>query len=172
MSGSILEKYPTLQARFVGIGWEVTESGCWEWKGARTSGGYGQISSDSKNSPLMAYRVSFEISNGQIPAGASICHKCDNPPCVNPEHLFAGTHTENVRDMINKKRGKRPWTTGESSPASRITWDVVEYIRSSSKTTRELERELKMSYSNIWSIRTFKSWKQKDGFMIVETRKL
>lgn len=80
------------------------ESGCWEWSGTRNSGGYGDIRVDCRTTK--AHRYSWEIHNGPIPAGMLVCHKCDNPPCVNPSHLFLGTARDNVNDMIKKGRAR------------------------------------------------------------------
>lgn len=72
---------------------------CWIWKSS-TDGKYGTFS--LKNRLIKAHRFSYELSNGKIPEGHDICHKCDNPRCVNPTHLFLGTRLDNVRDMIKK----------------------------------------------------------------------
>lgn len=71
---------------------------CWEWGAGRDKDGYGLFRH------YKAHRFSFSISNGEIPNGLCICHTCDNPPCVNPAHLFAGTNTDNIRDRDFKKR--------------------------------------------------------------------
>lgn len=82
------------------------ESGCWEWTGMRGSNGYGLIlaGSRSKRVHKMAHRVSYEIFVGPVPDGHVICHKCDNPACVYPPHLFSGTQSDNLRDMKEKNR--------------------------------------------------------------------
>ena len=80
--------------------------GCWIWQGAKIKGGYGKITYNAKQ--MLAHRLSYQLNIGDIPKGLCVCHKCDTPSCINPEHLFAGTHKENTRDMINKGRVKNP----------------------------------------------------------------
>jgi len=75
---------------------------CWEWSGSRSQQGYGKFG--VKRIPQQAHRISYEIAFGPFDAKMCICHKCDNPPCVRPDHLFLGTHQENTRDMIRKRR--------------------------------------------------------------------
>lgn len=80
----------------------VPEAGCWLWLGSTSSRGYGY--SGIKGAPSLAHRASYEAFSGPIPAGMCICHKCDTPACVNPDHLFAGTNLDNMRDMCAKGR--------------------------------------------------------------------
>lgn len=93
---------PTPLERLTRSGWEVTESDCWEWGGSRDGHGYGTVSVVDRN-PFV-HRFSYETFVGPIPDGHVICHRCDNPPCMNPAHLFIGTQADNVADMVNKGR--------------------------------------------------------------------
>ena len=78
------------------------DSGCWEWSKS-TRSGYGQVRWNGKL--IFAHRLSYFIVNGEIPKGLFVCHKCDNPSCCNPDHLFLGTHIDNMMDMRTKGRG-------------------------------------------------------------------
>jgi hypothetical protein len=79
-----------------------SESGCLEWQGPVTWDGYGQIFAWGK--PWKAHRLAYTLRHGPIPEGAAICHKCDNPRCIELEHLYAGTQLSNVSDMLDRGR--------------------------------------------------------------------
>lgn len=78
-----------------------TENGCWEWSRSITKDGYGQAGHPTEK---RAHRLSWTIYKGPIPMFEIICHKCDNQLCVNPEHLFIGSHADNLRDAVSKGR--------------------------------------------------------------------
>lgn len=84
-------------------------SGCIEWSAQIDSRGYGRIKVEGK--PAAAYRVAYEVEKGPIPEGMEVCHKCDNTRCINPDHLFLGTHKENMHDM---------WAKGRARPRGKI----------------------------------------------------
>lgn len=85
--------------------WNGDADECWEYVGYRDKGGYGTIWLGETN--LKAHRASWEQFIGPIPGGLHVCHRCDNPPCVNPAHLFLGTHADNMEDMKQKGRQAR-----------------------------------------------------------------
>lgn len=83
-----------------------TETGCWDWQGAKVGIGYGAISRERGGGNVVASRYSYETFVGPIPAGAVVCHRCDNPGCVNPDHLYAADHLTNMREMARKGRAR------------------------------------------------------------------
>ena len=106
----------------------VKTDGCWLWQRAKTGGGYGQLA--RKGFRCMAHRYSWELHFGPIPEGLCVCHHCDNPSCVRPDHLFLGSHADNTGDMMTKgRRGKILVARGEASSASKLTSKQVQEIR-------------------------------------------
>lgn len=112
--------------------------GCWEWIGkSLSSKGYGTISTGGSGSKkLLAHRLSYEIHHGPIPDGLVVMHSCDNPACVNPEHLSVGTQSQNIKDMF--ARGRQPIVPphkfGEDHKRSKLSEaSVIEIIQSTDK---------------------------------------
>lgn len=101
-----MPKYMSIEDRFFQKV-EKTES-CWLWKGALNSKGYGSFG-DGAGKRVSAHRYSYILHHGEIPEGSIVCHTCDVPECVNPEHLWAGTYKDNVADMFAK--GRQGWTS-------------------------------------------------------------
>ena len=100
----------TLEERFLKKISPEPNTGCWLWTGSSDTRGYGHISTGKRtDAPLMAHRVSYALHCGPIPKGMNVCHTCDTPACVNPDHLWIGSHADNARDMVVKGRC-RPWT--------------------------------------------------------------
>lgn len=107
---------------------------------------------------ISAHRASWLIHFGEIPEGIYVCHKCDNPPCVNPAHLFLGTPLENQADKVAKGRG----VPGEKNAAHKLTWGQVHRIRAAhrhSLSLGTLARQYGVSKPTIWKVVTHQSWK-------------
>lgn len=132
-------------------------SGCWEWTGCQDGRGYGLFGISSKVKKR-AYRYSYELYIGEIPKGMSVCHRCDNKLCVNPEHLFVGTHAENMADMVAKGRSARG--LGERHARAKLTKDDVREIRSSDKSDRALAKKYGVCGRTIWQVKKRISWKE------------
>ena len=142
----------TLEQRF----WEkVDKTGdCWNWTGSVNNHGYGKIFCDRKL--LLSHRVSWEFANGKIPKGkhyktTCILHRCDNPKCVNPDHLFLGTQKDNVADMLNKNRAKT-----KLNP-SKVTAIRKKYAIGTI-TMSKLATMYGISQTTIWLIVNRKTW--------------
>lgn len=100
-------------------------SGCILWMRYRNAKGYGSVGVAGE--PKQAHRIAYELFVGPIPPGLHVCHRCDNPPCCNPAHLFVGTNQDNMDDRVKKGRQARP--RGEDNPRAKLTMDQVREIR-------------------------------------------
>jgi hypothetical protein len=108
----------------------VTDGGCIEFVGARTDFGYGRIGRGGRGTGWEAtHRVAWQLENGPIPDGLFVCHKCDNPPCCNVDHLFLGTPADNMLDMVSKGRGRRQIEGGEGHRDARLADEDVARLR-------------------------------------------
>lgn len=134
---------------------------CWEWKGAKVRGGYGNIGTIEKKN-ARSHQLSWEIHNGEIPDGMCVCHICDNPICVNPNHLFLGTLRDNAQDMI--KKGRRHDTGGENNGHAKLTWRKVRAIRKRyipyKITQQKLAKEYGVTTSIISEVINGNTWKE------------
>lgn len=110
----------------------VDKSGdCWEWTGCRLPSGYGlaKVKVNGKWRNAYAHRLAWEREHGKIPSGLFVLHRCDNPSCVNPNHLFVGTAKDNSRDMVKKGRNRPFHAAREENPNSKLTTEEIEEIR-------------------------------------------
>ncbi len=136
-------------------------SGCWLWTAGVDGAGYGCISEDITRRILSAHRVSWELHKGLIPDGQRVLHRCDNPPCVNPDHLFLGTQKENVQDCKTKGRLNR--ARGEKQGLAKLTENQIIAIRQSIKNLGLTALEYGISRSTVSAIRNKKTWKHVGG---------
>ena len=131
------------------------ETGCWEWTGFTNHGGYGTFQL-SKHKSSLAHRTSYKLFKGDFDRKLLVCHTCDNRKCVNPEHLFLGTHLDNATDRETKGRGGNK--KGEINGRSKLTGELVSWIRESSQPIRELARVFDMGTSPINRIKLNQAW--------------
>lgn len=118
---------------------------CWVWTAHRTCNGYGRIGRGGKYGKIDgAHRVSWEVEYGSVPEGMDVLHACDNPPCVNPSHLFIGTAKDNIDDMLRKGRDRH--RHGEAHRDARLTEQQVRDIRANKALCRVSDRELGERY--------------------------
>jgi len=151
---------------------KVDKSGsCWIWKGSKDAKGYGTLQHQGVR--YQAHRAAYILACGELPDGLLVCNRCDNPPCVNPGHLFLGTHADNHADRNAKGRqasgdrnGARAHPEriprGEDAKNSRLTPTIVADIRQRYKdgsTIPAIGRQLGYPRSTIWSVVTRVSWK-------------
>jgi len=126
------------------------KTGCIEFTGTKHPFGYGAMKVDGV--PTGAHRVAWALAFGPIPEGKHVCHRCDNPPCVTPEHLFLGTNADNIRDKVAKGRQRGPGR-GEQHHNAKISDADAEAIRASTKLQKELAVEYGISQSMVSRIR-------------------
>lgn len=134
-------EYSRLKAEFVLARVKVTERGCWEWQGyCHPLKHYGLIGmKDSKNEHC--HRVVYRGKRGPIPEGWDVCHTCDNPPCVNPLHLFAAPRVANLIDMRNKGRNRQTQKTHCPQGHAYAVYGRPHYTRPTWRTCSECMRE-------------------------------
>jgi len=131
------------------------QTGCLEWSGCTTKKGYGMVSNG--NRPVLVHRYFYEKWVGRIPKGLNVCHRCDNPSCVEPAHLFIGTNADNTADMVEKCRQAR----GERHGMAKLTLTEVAAVRSARAagvTVREVAKQFEISIGTVSLIANGKIW--------------
>ena len=130
---------------------------CWLWVGCENGYGYGVIGTGIKGKNIGAHRLSWQIHNGEIPKGLWVLHKCDNPPCVNPKHLFLGDNKINCMDL--KQKGRNLF--GERHNMAKLTDKKVKEIKNlfATNTGEKIAKMYGVTKSNISNIKCGRSWK-------------
>jgi hypothetical protein len=142
----------TLPQRF----WDKVDktNTCWLWRGCASRKGYGGIQVNGKK--LRANRVAFELTYGPIPDGLLVLHTCDVPTCVNPAHLYAGTHAQNMKDEVSRNR--QAVQDGELGPNAKLTEAEVRCIYTDARSQHVLAKAFGVSVMTISFIKRGITW--------------
>lgn len=168
MSTAPIHVSEELTARFM-RSVEKTE-GCWLWALALDRKGYGRFNSlraDGRRWTMFAHRYSYSAHVGPIPPGLFVCHRCDNPRCVNPAHLFVGTNTDNVRDMDAKGRRVNNQPKGSAHGNAildeRRVAEIFSLLNSKSMTQRAIARRFGVCFATVGHIKSGHQWSHVTG---------
>lgn len=143
----------SIEERLWGNSEPVTESGCWIYMRHRRRGDHGQIG--FRNKVEYAHRVAWMLTYGDIPKGMCICHKCDVSCCVNPNHLFLGTQSDNTKDRDKKGRTRK----GEDHPVSKLTERQVVEIRNDRRSYANICADYGITLGTLSPLKNRKTWK-------------
>jgi hypothetical protein len=132
------------------------ENGCWTWKGYKRPGGYGEayFGVRPNRERILAHRLAYEVTKGD-PGALLVCHTCDEPSCVNPEHLFLGTIQDNMDDRNRKGRQAR----GERNGPAKLTEDQVRAIRADPRMNTEIAKDYGVFETTVSTIKHRRTWK-------------
>jgi hypothetical protein len=156
---------PDLRERFLRAVPDRPADGCWLWTRCKGRQGYGYISVEGRG--RKATHVSIYLKTGEWPPkGMFVCHSCDNPPCVNPDHLWIGTCGDNARDMVAKGRNVHPnglppdkQPRGTRHGSAKLTEDDVRAIRASSEPYLKMAAHYGVDECTIYNVRSRRKWK-------------
>ena len=119
---------------------------CWEWTGYKSDQGYGRVNYKYPIRTTKAHRFSYYLAHGSLPENMSVCHRCDNPSCVNPAHLFLETNAGNMADRERKGRGVTPFSRGSAKGNAVLTESQVLEIKAAIKAGNVSQSELARKY--------------------------
>lgn len=137
-------------------------TGCWLWTGAPGAGGYGVVQFGGRNQK--AHRVSWALHNGEMPPpGVKLCHRCDTPACVNPEHLWPGSQRDNIADMVAKGRNRAPrglygTKSAQAALDEEQVWAIRHMLRLKLFGVNEIARSYGVSPMTISRIGSWQTW--------------
>ncbi len=143
---------PTPEQRFWPKVDKTGNKGCWQWTSTLDYTGYGRFHVSPQQRGAMAHRYSYELHYGSIPEGFDCLHKCDNPACVNPDHLFLGTHQDNMTDMVKKGRVAKKLTKQD-------VLNIRQLYTSRKWRQKEIAKRYNVHQSHISYIVNYKYWK-------------
>lgn len=145
MKRNVIKTLNDLEERYV----PVTETGCWLWTGCLHPTGYGVLKINSKQ--VKVHRLVHELTTGQNCGDKFVCHKCDTPMCINPDHLYLGTHADNTRDMVVRKRYN---TTAANLASTKLTPQQTAEITADRRRQRAIAKEYGISQSRVSKIKS------------------
>jgi hypothetical protein len=149
----------SLQERFDSKYQPEPNTGCWLWVGGLNEGGYGIIGLGSRSEGVArAHRVSWVLHRGPLNSCDCVLHKCDQPRCVNPDHLFVGSQSDNMKDCVQKKRNFVPDNRGEKAINSKLKIENVIHIKKRELSGSEYARMYGVSRSAIYEIWGGRNW--------------
>ena len=131
---------------------------CWIWMGAKHPTGYGNFGIGGNTHK--AHRVAWELAVGSAPAGMCVLHLCDNPSCVNPAHLFLGTHADNMRDMAAKGRASRGKDHGERKATRELALNIRAQYSGKRGDIRRIAEKVNLSEAHVGRIVRNQCWKE------------
>ncbi len=129
---------------------------CWLWRAPASTGRYGLFRLHGEK--YLPHRIMYSVALGAFDPSLCVCHRCDNPRCVNPHHLFLGTHAENMVDMRNKGRAARVGARGELSGRSKLTPEQVLEIRADNRMQRQIAAAYGIDQSSVSLIKRRINW--------------
>lgn len=140
----------------------IVRDGCWGWRAFKDRRGYGRVNirTSEWHRSVTAHRISWALHNGAIPADKNVLHHCDNPECSNPEHLYLGTHAQNMRDMKERGRATGRGKPGEASGHAKLSEEDVLKIRATTgKSHADMAAEFGVSRATVTLILQRKTWR-------------
>ena len=142
--------------------WEPN-SGCLLWEACHDKYGHGKLGirlPNGKPKTVQAHRLAYELVHGTVPSGLVVRHKCDVPACINVDHLVVGTQADNLADMWERGRARPAWIPPDARSNSKLTWETVRFIRSSTASAKSLARLLGVSDVAVGRVRNGVGWKE------------
>jgi hypothetical protein len=163
MARPIRNDVQTLLGRIFAKSIPEPNSGCHLWTAGLDNRGYAKIGIRDENGrpkTTHGHRLAWQLANGPVPPGLVVMHLCDVPCCVNVEHLTLGTQADNLQDMWAKGRARPGYTPSHLRTNAKLSWQTVDYIRSTKTPSKQLAKELGVSDVLIYLVRNGRAWKE------------